>query len=48
MGFNGPAKANRTGKATANDSVMTPPGLALSIVAAFPIEGKVLEPAVWM
>jgi hypothetical protein len=44
MGFNGPAKANRTGKATANDSVMTPDDLARQIVAAFPIEGRVLEP----
>lgn len=44
MSHNGPAKANRTGKATANDSVMTPDDLAVRIANAFPIGGKVLEP----
>lgn len=44
MGHNGPAKANRTGKATANDSVQTPDALARQIVAAFPIAGRTLEP----
>lgn len=44
MGSNGPAKANRTGKATANDRVMTPRPLARQIVHYFPIAGKALEP----
>lgn len=40
----GPAKANRSGKATASDSVMTPPHIARLVVEHFKPSGAILEP----
>jgi len=40
-----PTRANRTGIATAADSVMTPPEIAKIIVRHFSPKGKILEPA---
>jgi len=40
-----PAKANKTGKATATDTVMTPIHIAEKIVKHFNPTGKLLEPA---
>lgn len=44
MSISGPTKPNRTGVATANDSVMTPPFIAKKIVGHFNPTGKILEP----
>ena len=43
-GYNGPTKANKTGKATANDVVMTPVDTAQWIVDYFNPQGTILEP----
>lgn len=39
-----PTIPNRTGKATASDSVQTPIKIAKMIVSAFPLQGLILEP----
>ena len=44
MSIKGPAKNNKTGKATINDLVMTPDDVAAWIVNHFMPSGKVLEP----
>ena len=40
-----PTRPNKTGRATATDSVMTPPHIARLVVGHFKPKGKVLEPA---
>jgi len=40
-----PTRANKTGKATASDSVMTPPEIARNIVNHYKPSGLILEPA---
>ena len=44
MGINGPTQPNKTGKATPNDVVMTPPETADWIIKYFKPTGKILEP----
>ncbi len=39
-----PTQPNRTGKATASDTVQTPVSIARMIVSGFPLQGLILEP----
>lgn len=44
MSKRGPTRANKSGIATANDSVMTPPHVAKWVVDYFKPSGRILEP----